>query len=295
MTLQKAFDKFIFAKRIQGLSNKSIADYEMMIGLFVRYVGGDIDVECLTRAQVDDYMMYQLNRGLSRSTYASYIRNAKIFLMWLETECSIDVQATEIKTPKSPKTMPYIYSKDDIIKIFSIIRFDEEWLTYRNKSMVALMLDSGLRQEEICNLKQADIDFHGNIIKVHGKGNKERLVPLGSLTKSFLLSYLELCPHKSKRLFVNLHGENMTTTALKQIARKMAKLLPFEFTCHKLRHNFATNYCLDQYEQYGKIDVYSLMAIMGHESLQTTERYMHIARQILASRQHVSHLDRILA
>ena len=121
MTLQKAFDKFIFAKRIQGLSNKSIADYEMMIGLFVRYVGGDIDVECLTRAQVDDYMMYQLNRGLSRSTYASYIRNAKIFLMWLETECSIDVQATEIKTPKSPKTMPYIFSKDDIIKIFSII------------------------------------------------------------------------------------------------------------------------------------------------------------------------------
>lgn len=294
MTLQKAFDKFIFAKKVQGLSDKSIADYEMMVGLFVRYVGADVNVESLTRKQVDDYMVYQLNRNLSRSTYASYIRNAKIFLMWLEAECSIDVQATEIKTPKTPKTTPYIYSDKDIIRIFSIIHFDEEWLTYRNKSMVALMLDSGLRQEEICNLKQADVDFHGNIIKVHGKGNKERLVPLGSLAKRFLLSYLELCPHQSKRLFVNLHGENITTTALKQMARKMAKELPFEFSCHKLRHNFATNYCLDQYEQYGKIDIYSLMAIMGHESLQTTERYMHIATQILASRQHVSHLDRIL-
>lgn len=295
MTLQKAFEKFIFAKRIQGLSAKSIADYEMMIGLFVRYIGEDISVENLTREQVDGYMMYQLERGLSRSTFASYVRNAKIFLIWLEKECSIDVQATEIKTPKTPKTMPYIYSNEDIARIFSIIQFDEEWLTYRNKSIVALMLDSGLRQEEICNLKKTDVDFHGNIIKVHGKGNKERLVPLGLLAKRFLITYLELCPHESKRIFVNLHGENLTTTALKQMARKMAKELPFEFSCHKLRHNFATNYCLDQYEQYGKIDVYSLMAIMGHESIQTTERYMHIATQILASRQHISHLDRILA
>lgn len=109
------------------------------------------------------------------------------------------------------------------------------------------------------------------------------------------MTYLEQCPHKSKQLFVGFHGSGITTNALKQMATKMAQQLPFEFSCHKLRHNFATNYCLDQYEQYGRIDVYSLMAIMGHANIHTTERYMHIATQILASRQHISHLDRIMA
>lgn len=295
MTIRQAFDKFIFAKRIQGLSSKSISDYEMMVGLFVRYVGHDTDVLELTKEKIESYFEYQLQRGLARSTFASYVRNAKIFLMWLEKECCIDIGASEIVTPRTPKTTPYIYSTKDISLIFSIIQFDDEWLVYRNKSMIALMLDSGLRQEEVCNLKIADMDFHGNIIKVHGKGDKERLVPLGSFAKRYILTYLELCPFQSKRLFVSNHGDNITTNALKQMATKMARQLPFEFSCHKLRHNFATNFCLDQFEQFGRMDVYSLMTLMGHANIKTTERYMHIANQILISRQNISHLDRILS
>ena len=295
MTIELALKKFIFAKRIQGLSDKSVEDYEMIVGLFVRFIGHDTDIKDITKSQIDSYMEFQLERNLSRSTFATYVRNVKIFLMWLEKEYGIDIQASTIIIPKTPKTAPYIYSPEDIALIFSIVQFDDDWLVQRNKAMIALMLDSGLRQEEICNLRLSDIDFHGNIIKVHGKGNKERLVPLGSYAKKYVLSYMEQCPYKSNRLFVSFHGGNITTNALKQMATKMSRQLPFEFSCHKLRHNFATNYCLDQYEQYGRIDVYSLMALMGHSNIHTTERYMHIATQILASRQHISHLDRILA
>lgn len=295
MTLQEAFDKFIYAKRIQGLSGESISDYETMVGLLVRFIGSETDIAHITPDMIDSYREYQLGRGLSRSTFATYVRNAKIFLMWIENECSIDLKASEIKTPRTPKTMPYIYSAEDIRLIFATIHFDEEWLVFRNRSMIALMLDSGLRQAEVCNLKISDIDFHGDIIKVHGKGNKERLVPLGGLTKRYIMTYLELRPHESKRLFLNVHGGDITTNALKLMATKLAKQLPFEFSCHKLRHNFATNYCLDQYERSGQMDVYSLMALMGHENIKTTERYMHIAKSILSSRQHISHLDKIIA
>lgn len=295
MTVKESFDKFIYAKRLQGLSDKSIKDYRQIVGFVVRFLGEDTDIQDITRSKIDTYIEYQLDRNLTRSTFATYIRNAKIFLMWLESKYDLNFGASEIVTPKSPKLTPYIYSSADIALIFANITSDIEWLALRNKAMIAIMLDSGIRQEEVCNLKLSDIDFHTNIIKIHGKGNKERLVPLGNLTKRFIQDYLNVCPYQSKHVFISLYGENITTNALKIIARKISDKLPFEFSCHKLRHNFATNYCLDQYEQYGKIDIYSLMVIMGHENIKTTERYMHIATQILASRQSISHLDKILA
>ena len=72
------------------------------------------------------------------------------------------------------------------------------------------------------------------------------------------------------------------------------KKLPFEFSSHKLRHNFATNYLLDQYERFGQMDIYQLMAIMGHEDISTTRRYLHEANGILAVRGCISHLDKVM-
>ena len=75
---------------------------------------------------------------------------------------------------------------------------------------------------------------------------------------------------------------------------KISKKLPFEFSSHKLRHNFGTNYCLDQYDKYGQIDIYKLMVIMGHEDIKTTRKYLHIANSIIVARSNISHLDKIL-
>lgn len=79
----------------------------------------------------------------------------------------------------------------------------------------------------------------------------------------------------------------------KKLVSKMAKKLPFELSSHKLRHNFATNYCLDQYNAYGQVDIYRLMYLMGHEDVSTTRRYLHFANEILASKGCISHVDAI--
>ena len=128
---------------------------------------------------------------------------------------------------------------------------------------------------------------------VCGKGNKERTVPLGSFTIRFMREYLRLCPHKSDKIFVERRGEPLTCNAVKLLVRKLAKELPFELSSHKLRHNFATNYCIDQYETRGNIDIYSLMIIMGHEDIETTERYLHHAKEIISTRNSISHLDKL--
>lgn len=130
---------------------------------------------------------------------------------------------------------------------------------------------------------------------VHGKGNKERIVPMGILTQKYLQKYLELCPYESKYFFVGSTGEPLSCNAVKLFVSRLADNLPFELSSHKLRHNFATNYCIDQYRQFSQVDIYHLMYLMGHEDIATTKRYLHIAYEIIASEGCISHLDMVMS
>lgn len=293
MTAKESFNTFLRKKRLQGLRPKSIEDYRLFVGMFINYVGQDYDIESLSEAVTESYIEYQMSRGIAQSTIATYVRNLKIYLLWMEKQYHISVSASDIIVPKTEKTCPLIYSEEQIELIFSSIHNESPWITLRNRSIVALMLDSGLRQSEVCNLHKADINYDAHTIKVHGKGGKERLVPIGSFSEKYITEYLATCPHPSDSLFVGRRGDNLTPDSVKHLISKIGKCLPFPFSSHKLRHNFATNYCLDQYEKHGQIDVYSLMILMGHEDVKTTERYLHFAKQIIASRQHISHLDAI--
>lgn len=294
MTIQECLDKFIYDKWLAGLTDKSIESYSQHIGIFVAYVGCDLNIQNLTRLTIDRYIESLLNRNIAKATCVSYIRDMKIFVVWLTNEYGIDVSAVSIVVPKSPKTTPRIYSDEDIALMFQNVVAESEWLVVRNYCIIALMYDSGLRQSEVCRLKKLDVNFNTNILRVYGKGDKERLVPLGSASKRFLLQYLSICPHESEYVFVGRRGEKITPNTLKQFIYKLGQKLPFELSCHKLRHNFATNYCIDQYDKFGHVDIYALMSLMGHESIDTTERYLHFAMEIIASRQHISHLDKIM-
>ena len=196
--------------------------------------------------------------------------------------------------PRAYKKVVHIYSNDEIKTIFQMISAESEWLTARNRAMVALMLDSGLRQEEVCTLQSADISWKNGTLKITGKGNKERLVSFGNLSKRFMMEYRQLCPYSKDYFFVSRRGDEVTTDSVKHFIHKLSRKLPFEFSSHRLRHNFATNYCLNQYEMYGHIDVYRLMILMGHEDIETTRLYLHHANQIIASITAISHLDKVL-
>lgn len=145
-----------------------------------------------------------------------------------------------------------------------------------------------------CSILRANINFQSCTMKICGKGNKERIVPFGNITNHYIALYNDLCPYQSEYLLVARHGENLTPNAVKLFMSKIAKSLPFPFSSHKLRHNFATNYCINQYEHNGKVDIYSLMLLMGHEDVETTQRYLHFAQQIIATKLSISHLDKIL-
>lgn len=293
MTLYSAFNKFIFSKRLKGLVDKSIKDYTDFITPMIRNLGFDLEIEDLTNDMICDYILSLYDKPKSIATLSTYIRNIKIFLKWLEKKYNISVSAKDIEVPKMEKKLVHIYSQDEILLIFRSATSENEWLTTRNRAIIFLMLDSGLRQNEICTLQFDDVDFQNNVLKVHGKGRKERLVYLGNTSSSLLKKYIRLCPYHSTLMFVGRRGAPMTTDSVKHLVYKISKKLPFEFSSHKLRHNFATNFCIDQYKQHGYMDVYRLMALMGHEDFKTTQRYLHHAMEIVSALENNSHIDMI--
>lgn len=291
MTLHTAFKKFILSKHLKGLSDKSIRDYEDFILPMVKKFGYDMEIADLNRDMVDDYLLSLYDKPKSMATLATYIRNVKIFLRWMENKYGIDVSARDIEVPKTEKKLVRIYSQEEILSIYRSVSAESEWITIRNRAIIFLMLDSGLRQNEVCTLLCSDVNFDNGIIKVHGKGGKERFVYLGNNSSRLLKKYMEICPYHGDHLFLSRRGTPMTTDSVKHLMHKISQKLPFEFSSHKLRHNFATNFCIDQYKQYGHMDVYRLMSLMGHEDFKTTQRYLHHAMDLISASENSSHLD----
>lgn len=293
MEIQEVFDNFIRSRQLADLSQKTLTDYQQFIQPFVSAVGADRDILTLRQDDIENYIAVLLKRPLSKATRATYIRNLKIFLCWSARKYPVSYDVKEIHVPKTPKREVRIYSIDEVRQIFDSVTCESEWLEYRNRLILALMYDSGLRQAEICLLRRKWLSVSEKRARVHGKGDKERVVPLGNLTLEYLRYYLAACPYDSEYLFVSRRGTPLTCDSVKHMVYKLADKLDFELSSHKLRHNFATNYCIDQYEANGQVDIFRLMYLMGHEDVETTSRYLHLAMEILAARNHISHLDKV--
>lgn len=294
MTVHEAFENFIYSRHLKGLSDKTIESYRLLTVRFIVHIGAETEMESIMQEDIERFVDSLYGQSLSVASVGSYIRNTRIFLLWYEKKHDVQYLSADISIPRTPKKLVHLYTPDEITLIFQTVDTCSLWLDARNRAMIALMLDSGLRQGEICSLKVDNLFFDSSRMKVCGKGNKERFVPLGNLSMRFLQKYLNLRPYDSKYVFVSYHGDSLSCNAVKSMTGDMQKRLPFEFSSHRLRHNFATNYLVNQYDACGHMDIYQLMAIMGHEDTVTTQRYLHEAKNIIASRSCISHLDKVL-
>ena len=127
--------------------------------------------------------MVLLHHSLSKATISTYVRNARIFLRWVHAEYGLSFDPVKIKVPKPPKKNVHVLSSAEIQYLLDSAKCSVPWLTARNKAIIALMLDSGLRQNEVCTLVKKGLDFDRGALQVTGKGCKDRLVPLGYISK----------------------------------------------------------------------------------------------------------------
>lgn len=182
MTVNEVYIKFIRSRKLNGLSKKTIESYKNFVGIFVHYTGPEKDLYSLSQNDLEDYIAYQVDRDISKNTFATYICHFKVFVRWVCENYDVNFTYKTIKVPKSSKKIVRIYSDSDIKEMFDMICYPVEWIERRNKAIIAFMLDSGIRQAEVCNLKHDCVFCDTERMIVYGKGDKERIVPLGRQT-----------------------------------------------------------------------------------------------------------------
>lgn len=242
----------------------------------------NINIQNIKENHIKNYLKYLKDNNNDNRTINHNISTLRSFYKFLLIEKIIKDNPMEyIEMPKTKKSLPKTLSIEEIDKLLDIKLTNS--FSYRNKAMLELMYSSGLRVSELVNVKIHDIDVSNCIIRIMGKGKKERIVPLGDYAIKYIDIYLK--EHRNKLikrelneyLFLNNHGKKMTRQGffkiLKQLARE--KNIKTDFSPHTLRHSFATHLL------NGGADLRSIQEMLGHESISTTQIYTHVSKEQL--------------
>lgn len=290
MTLKQAFQAFLIEQQIRGNSSKTVEYYSNCITPFVFFLPADKLVYSLTLEDLRSYALCLQKRNISSNSVKTYIKGIKAFVSWLYTEEYISVNLSQsFHLPKAQRKIIDVLTESEISALFSY--FDvKSFLGLRDYCICALMLDSGLRKSEVISLSLSDVHIAEGYLIVNGKGNKQRIVPLGFRTQKYLLRYTAMRPSvKYSALFLTKNLTPITPSVLDRLFKKLKKdLLTPRIRAHLLRHTFATNYL----ENGGNI--YSLQLILGHTTLEMVKRYVHLTQgKTLVNFTNYSPLDNI--
>ena len=296
MLCSEALSRFIKSKIVEGVSKDTIRHYNTHINFFIKFYG-DNDIVNITFDTYSNYILYLKNKfkessgfkgknvKLSSRTIKTYASAFKTFIHYCYTNHFIqyDISA-DIKMPRYRKKVIEILSNDDIKKLIS--KYDiKNFTNCRDLLIIVLMLECGLRLSEVVRLRLCDFHYDTRLIKILGKGDKERFVPFSYFVSDCLKDYLLHFNIKFKRpvfsdeqLLKNIDGNNCTKNTVALIFRR----LRVDFNNihpHLLRHTFATYFIYN-----GGSPVY-LQMILGHTTLHMTEQYLHLANQLNLKKQ----------
>lgn len=181
-----------------------------------------------------------------------------------------DNPAAHVRTPKTKKHLPGFLTYEQVQRGLEVNNI-------RDRAIMEILYSCGLRASEVVGLDVGDIDFHRNEVKVRGKGDKERIVPLGTVAKTALVKYLDEHKHKGTHLFANYRGDRLTTRSLQRIVRKclMRCARAAGTNPHILRHSFATHLLENG------ADLRAVQELLGHASLSTVQIYTHLTTKRL--------------
>ena len=279
-------DYLLFLKTEKKLGDNTINSYMLDLEDFFKTFNSSI--ESCTKKDILTYIS-SIN-GLEVSTVNRHISSLKSFFNYLVDESIIKVSPMEeISSLKSPKKLPKYLSISEVDKLLNIPLNSE--FDYRNKAMLELMYATGLRVSELVSIEYSNIDFENSIIRINGKGKKERIIPLGEIASYYLKVYLS--DYRSKLLkrntynqvFLNNHGKPITRQGFNYILENIRELtgIEKEITPHVLRHSFATHLL------EGGADIRSIQEMLGHENISTTNIYTEVVNDVLRSNYEMYH------
>jgi integrase/recombinase XerD len=267
------------------LSNNTKISYENDLNNYIDYLKKNQhlnDINSINKDHIVLYIEYLGKNQLSASSIARKITSIKNFHKYLMKEKTIKNNPSEyIEQPKLRKNLPKALNIEDVNKLLNTN--PKNAYDYRNKAMLELLYATGLRVSELINITTHDININMSVVKCIGKGNKERMIPIGDIAiealKIYINNYRETLQNKgfSEYLFLNNHGTKMTRQGFFKILKKIAREqeIDVDFSPHTLRHSFATHLL-----EYGA-DLRSIQEMLGHSDISTTQIYTHIGNDLI--------------
>ena len=269
-----------YLKLERGLSMNSIESYEFDLIQFKNFIIensiNESPKKC-SSSTVKRYLYKNFSNKKSRSQARS-ISALKSFFNYLLFEGEIHSSPiNDIESPKIENKLPEVLTEDEIKRLISSVNLDSEF-GQRNKTIIEVLYGTGIRVSELVELKLSNIFFKENILKVIGKGNKERFVPLGKIALIEIKKYLndrdklKINSKFSDILFLNRYGRQLTRSMIFKIINDSSKNAEIDkkISPHTLRHSYATHLLKNG------ADLRTIQLILGHESITTTEIYTHL-------------------
>jgi integrase/recombinase XerD len=283
-TYIKSYQSYLRIER--GLSKNTIENYSFDIERLCLFLENNGIV--ISPIHIDDetiqQFIYDVSKQVNPRSQARIISGLKSFFGYLIFEDFRDTNPLElIETPKTGRKLPDTLSVTEIDTLISAIDLTTNE-GERNRAMLETLYGCGLRVSELTALKISDLFFEEGFIKITGKGNKQRFVPIGNLTQKYIQIYkdtmrihLNIKKGFEDTLFLNRRGNQLTRAMIFTIIKDLATKIDLNknISPHTLRHSFATHLLENG------ADLRSIQLMLGHESITTTEIYVHLDRKFL--------------
>ncbi len=273
-----------YLKLERSLSVNSIEAYEHDVKLLAGYLGSNSSPLKVTTRQLQDFLQHLHELGMSAYSQARILSGLKAFYRYLVFEELIENDPTAlIEGPKIGRKLPDTLSYQEIVKLLEAIDLSTPE-GGRNRAMLEVLYSSGLRVSELVDLKRANVYFDIGFLRVTGKGDKERLVPIGTDAMKYLRIYMEqirntmpVASGHEHYVFLNRRGKKLSRVMVFTIIKSLALKIGLKKTVspHTFRHSFATHLL------EGGADLRAVQEMLGHESITTTEIYTHLDRDYL--------------
>lgn len=269
--------QYLLSCRVENKSAQTLEAYREFIGYFLRFLldsGLDPLPEEVSRNHVRLFIVSLQDRRLAPETVSAYYRALHTFFNWLENEGLLPEgnPFLKLKAPKIPKKHVKGYTPEVLADILALCMSDHTFTGRRNLAIVLVLLDTGVRRAELTGMKLTDVIFDQGLIKVMGKGGKERIVKMGEHAQKRLLHYLLMRVDNYDALWVCEERRPMTDRAIYEVVRRIAARAgvpkTFKHGTHIYRHTGATEYL----RNHGNVKC--LQELLGHENIKTTMKYV---------------------
>ena len=277
--LVRLIEGFLLSCRVENKSPKTISFYKDILDHFQWYLN-KFNITTIDATTIRGFLGYlkdtpsrwdstnsHANRMVSPTTVKSYYVGLCVLFNWAVREELIEASPmATVKKPKLPHKTIKGLEQDVMQQILNSIT-GRGLRDLRNKAMLLMFLDTGLRLSELANLTMSDIDFERGIIKTNGKGSKERFARIGVKTQKVLWNYLAHRPKDAEYVWLGKDNNKMATDSIAQMIRKLGKRLGMKLSPHKLRHSFAISFLRNG------ANPFELQIALGHTTLEMTRRY----------------------